>query len=123
MECMKKFIASIKYAMKGIGIYSKERNAKIQISMAVIYSCTALFLDYNFIEWCIVLLCFGLVFTAEAINTAIEYLVDLVSPDYDEKAGKVKDIAAGAVLMSALFVGIVGILLVLNKVMNNGCLN
>ena len=53
-------------------------------------------------------LCFGLVLAAEAFNTAIERLVNLVSPDYHPIAGDVKDIAAGAVLICAVTAALVG---------------
>jgi diacylglycerol kinase (ATP) len=59
-------------------------------------------------EWCIVLLCFGLVLSAEAFNTAIERLVNLVSPDFHPIAGDVKDVAAGAVLICAIASAIIG---------------
>ena len=111
----------MKYALNGIRLYLKERNAKIQISMAIVYSIIAFILEFTYKEWCIVLVCFAMVFTAEAINTAIEHLVDLVSPEYNEKAGKVKDIAAGAVFISAIFTGIIGVLLILNKLFPTGC--
>ena len=49
-------------------------------------------------------------FIAELVNTAVEYLVDLVQPDYHEIAGKVKDLMAGAVLVAALFSVLVGVI-------------
>lgn len=64
-------------------------------------------------EWCIVLICFGLVLAAEAFNTAIERLVNLVSPDYHPIAGDVKDVAAGAVLICAIFAAIIGCIIFL----------
>ena len=117
---MKKFIASMRYALKGIAYYFEERNAKIQVSMAIVYAVIAFSLNFQLIEWCIFLLCCALVFTAEAINTAIEYIVDFISPEHNEKAGKIKDIAAGAVLISALLAGVIGILLILNKLIPVG---
>lgn len=53
-------------------------------------------------EWCAVIGAFALVWTAEIFNTAIEALVDLLSPERRPLAGKVKDLAAGAVLAAAL---------------------
>jgi len=63
------------------------------------------------IEWCIVILCVTLVFAAEAANTAIEYLTDLVSPEYHQLAGKTKDAAAAAVLFAAIGAAITGIII------------
>ncbi len=66
-------------------------------------------------KWIIVLLCAGMVLTAEALNTAIEYVVDLVSPDYHVLAGKAKDVAAAAVLFASVASGIIAILLVADE--------
>jgi diacylglycerol kinase (ATP) len=69
-------------------------------------------------EWCIVTLCFGMVLAAEGFNTAIERLVDLVSPDYHPIAGDVKDIAAGAVLICAIAAAIIGMIVFLPYLLN-----
>ena len=112
---MKKFAKSLGYALKGIQSFLSEPNAKYQLTTAILYTAIGLYLNFNYLEWSISLICFAIVLTAEAMNTAIENLVDLVSPDYHEKAGKVKDIAAGAVLISAIFSAIIGVLLIANK--------
>ena len=62
-------------------------------------------------EWVVVCLCIGLVISAELFNTAIERLVDLVSPQRHPLAGQVKDIAAGAVLVCALAAIAVGLII------------
>ena len=59
---------------------------------------------------------FGLVISLEMVNTAIEIVVDMVSPEYNLKAGHVKDIAAGAVLINAIVAFIVGLLIFLPKI-------
>ena len=61
-------------------------------------------------EWLVILLCFAMVLAAEAF-TAIERLVNLVSPDYHPIAGDVKDIAAGAVLICAIFAALIGLII------------
>src|SRR6476620_7913806 len=53
-------------------------------------------------EWCVVSIAVGLVWMAETFNTALELLVDLVSPEQHPQAGRIKDLAAGAVLAAAL---------------------
>jgi diacylglycerol kinase (ATP) len=53
-------------------------------------------------EWCNVLLCIGMVTAAECFNTAVEYLTDLVQPGHHPVAGKVKDLAAAAVLIASM---------------------
>ena len=59
-------------------------------------------------EWCLLIIAIAIVWIAEAINTAIEIAIDLVSPDYHELAGQSKDVAAGAVLLAAIASAIVG---------------
>lgn len=111
-----KFIRSFGYAVKGIFIAVKEQlNLKVHILALVCVTAAGFFFELSVIEWTIVLLTFGLVLVAEMLNTAIEYLVDFVSPEHHEKAGKVKDVAAGAVLISAIIAGIVGLLIFGNK--------
>ena len=70
----------------------------------------------NILEWGLVELAIGLVLVSELINTAIEWLVDLVSPEYKEKAGSIKDVAAGAVLVAATISVIIGAIVFLPKI-------
>ena len=69
-------------------------------------------------EWIICIVLFGLVITVELINTAIETTVDIVMPEKNEKAKLAKDIAAGAVLVSAIASAIIGIIIFLPKILN-----
>jgi len=62
--------------------------------------------------------CIALVFSMEAANTAIEYLTDLVSPEFHPLAGKAKDAAAAAVLFAAIGSAIVGLIIFLPKVLS-----
>lgn len=66
-------------------------------------------------EWIACAICFGLVISAELINTAIETIVNMVSPERQPLAGKAKDIAAGAVLVAAIFAAIAGTIIFLPK--------
>ena len=75
-------------------------------------------LRINTTEWSIVLILFGLVISLELINTAIENAVDLVTEEYNEKAKNAKDIAAGAVLFSAIIAAIIGFIILLPKIIN-----
>lgn len=107
---MNSFFKSFSYAFNGLKISIRQRNMKIHIACAIAVVALGLYFNITKTEWCILLLCIGGVISLEIINTAIEYLVDLVSPNYNELAGKVKDIAAGAVLLSVIFSAIVGTL-------------
>lgn len=109
MNELKKRIKSFVYAFQGLGSFlKKEHNAWIHCTAIVVVVTAGLHYHITTTEWCIVLLCFGLVLSAEAFNTAIERLVNLVSPDYHPIAGDVKDIAAGAVLICAIASAIIG---------------
>jgi len=106
---IKKRIKSFGYAFQGIGNFiRKEPNAWIHCTAVVVVTSLGLYYGISATEWCIVILCFGLVLMAEAFNTAIERLVDLVSPDFHPLAGTIKDVAAGAVLLGAIASAIVG---------------
>ena len=67
-------------------------------------------------EWCIILLVIGMVLAAELMNSAIEMLTDLASPAYSKKAGRLKDMAAGAVLITAITAVIVGLIIFIPKI-------
>lgn len=69
--------------------------------------------DVTKTEWCLLIGCIGLVVTAEIFNTAIETVVNLVSPHYNPLAGKAKDLAAGAVLAAAITAACVGTIIFL----------
>lgn len=102
-------LKSFVYAGKGIYAFiSKEHNAWIHCTAVVVVTAAGFYFDISKEEWIAIVFCFGLVLAAEAFNTAIEKLVDLVSPEKRPLAGMVKDIAAGAVLICAITAAIIG---------------
>lgn len=104
-----KRLKSFAFAWKGIGSFvRKEHNAWIHCSAIIVVTIAGFLFSITRTEWLIILLCFGIVLAAEAFNTAIERLVNLVSPDYHPIAGDVKDIAAGAVLICATTAAVIG---------------
>lgn len=109
MNELHKRLKSFVYAFQGLGSFlKKEHNAWIHCMAIIVVVSAGLYYHITTTEWCIVLLCFGLVLSAEAFNTAIERLVNLVSPDFHPIAGDVKDVAAGAVLICAIVSAIIG---------------
>ncbi len=86
------------------------RNAKIHVGIALAVITAGLCLPISRTEWAILVLTIGTVIAAEAVNTAIETVVDLASPSYHELARRVKDVAAGAVLMLAITAIVIGLL-------------
>ncbi len=104
---------SFLYAIRGIKTaVAGERNIKIMIAAFVVMIAVALWLQFDALSWILMLLSSGCVLAAELLNTAIEEVVDLVSPSMNEKAGRAKDIAAGAVLALSIAAGIIGIILI-----------
>ncbi len=115
---IKKRIQSFSYAIKGIfSALHSEANMRIHIFMMCAVIFTGALLDISLHEWIACLICFGMVITAEMFNTAIECIVDLVSPNTHPLAGRAKDIAAGAVLVTAIMAAGVGICIFLPKVL------
>ena len=106
-----KRMRSFGFAFKGIFILIKnEPNAKVHILAAVLVIFAGIYFRISNLEWLAVIICIGSVLGAEAINSAVEDLVDIVSPERSSKAGRIKDLAAGAVLVtsiSALAVGVI----------------
>lgn len=70
-----------------------------------------LFLGLSRVDWLFLLLAIALVLVAEMLNSAVEVVVDLVSPDFHPLAGRAKDVAAGAVLLAALHAVVAGVLI------------
>ncbi|WP_257667372.1 diacylglycerol kinase family protein [Parapedobacter tibetensis] len=92
-----------------------ESNFKIHLASALVVVVLGLWLELSASDWRWVVLCIALVFILELLNTAIETLVDLASPAYHPLAKKAKDIAAGAVLVAAIFAVIVGAIIFVPK--------
>ena len=105
------------YALKGISVLiSKQVNFRIHLFAVIAVILGGIILDVSLMEWIILILCMGLVLMLEALNTAIEYTIDLVSPGYHELAGKIKDISAAAVLIAALTSALIGLIIFIPKI-------
>lgn len=119
MEKLKKRINSFQYAGRGIRtVFGTETNMKIHICIAIVVLIAGFTFKISATEWIACLLCIGLVVGMEMVNTAIENIVDMVSPNYHPLAGKAKDIAAGAVLICAIISVIIGLLVFGPKILN-----
>lgn len=105
-------IRSFGFAIQGIAATVKSQmNFRIHLIAAICVITAGFILNINSMEWVVIILTIGMVLALEAINTAIEHLVDLVSPTHHEIAGKAKDIAAGAVLIGAIAAAAIGIII------------
>lgn len=115
----RKRIASFRYAFNGIRLLiQKEHNAWIHCFAAICVLITGFFFGLSSTEWIAISIVIGAVFAAEAINSSIEALADLVSPDYNEAIKKTKDLAAGAVLILAIAAATVGLIIFIPKIGN-----
>jgi diacylglycerol kinase len=104
-------LRSVKCALHGIRIMvTSQHNARIHGAATVAVIGVGLLLRLSASEWCWIVLAIVAVWMAEALNTAFELLTDVASPTFHPVAGKAKDVAAGAVLLSAVGSIIIGLL-------------
>ncbi|MBC8054776.1 MAG: diacylglycerol kinase family protein [Sphingobacteriaceae bacterium] len=117
---MKKFLKGFIYAGKGvIYAFSTQINFKFHTFSALIVIALGWYFKLNLNEWLWIATAIGLVVVAELFNTALEVLVDLVSPDYNVKAGIVKDLASAGVLLTAILSAIIGLCVFVPKVLEH----
>ncbi|MCX6705646.1 MAG: diacylglycerol kinase family protein [Candidatus Woesebacteria bacterium] len=113
---MKHIVKSFKYAFEGIKeAFKSERNMKVHFSLMILTIILGIVLKLSSIEWAILTITIGLVLILEFINTSLEQIVDIVSPEKQEKARIAKDVAAAGVLISAIVSVLVGIFLFVPK--------
>lgn len=107
---------SFAYAFKGLGIFFRsEVHARVHLLAMVLTSLAGYYYKISTNEWLVLCLFFAIIIALEIVNTAIEKLVDLVSPDYNKLAGQVKDLASGAVLWASFFAVIAAIIIFFPK--------
>jgi diacylglycerol kinase (ATP) len=113
---MNKFIRGFGYAFKGLAHACRTQiNFRVHLFCAVVAVLLGYVLHISGAEWLWIIACIGLVLFAELFNTAVELLVDLVSPEYNQKAGHIKDMCAAAVLVSAGMALVIGAIIFLPK--------
>ncbi|MFC2102420.1 diacylglycerol kinase family protein [Bacteroidota bacterium] len=114
---MKKRILSFKYAFRGlVHLLKGEPNAWIHLVAAIGVIIAGILFRISTVEWLAIAFAIGFVFCAELFNSAIETLVDKVSPEQHPLAGKTKDLAAGAVLIAAITALVIGLVVFVPKV-------
>lgn len=106
------FRKSFLFAFQGLkAALRSERTIKVMAGMGAAAVVAGLVVGLDATSWCVLLLCCGCVLGAELMNTAVETVVDLVSPEYHPLAGRAKDVAAAAVWTLCAFVAVVGVIL------------
>lgn len=110
-------LKSVGFAFKGAVLLLKtEASIKIQFTLGVIVTIAGFYYNISNTEWLIQLLAIGLVMSAEGMNTAIEAIADFIHPEHHKKIGLIKDIAAGAVFIAAIFTSIIGFIIYIPKI-------
>lgn len=104
-------VRSFSYAIRGIVVMLRsQQNAWIHACATVAACFAGLLFGLSRSEWCWIVLALLAVWTAEAFNTALEFLTDVAAPEFHPTAGHAKDVAAGAVLIAAIGAAVIGVL-------------
>lgn len=118
MESKHNLSESFKFAFEGIKVaVIKGRNFRIQIILAILATILGITLKISVTEWLDIAIIITLVLILELINTSIEAIVDLVSPQIQEKAKIAKDVAAAAVLVASIGSVVIGSLIFIPKLL------
>ena len=105
-----KFIAGFGYAFAGLWYaFRTQRNVRVHITIAILAIVLGIVLHISAVEFAMIFVAITGVFIAEMFNTVLEICVDLASPEYHPLAKIAKDVAAGAVLLSAMLASVIGL--------------
>lgn len=111
-------IKSFKHAINGLKIlFREEHNARVHLFVAVLVVIAGFVFEISITEWMMITFAIGLVITTEIFNSTIEKTADFVSPERNEKIKVIKDLAAGAVLVSTITAVIIGLFIFLPKLL------
>ena len=109
-------LKSISFALKGAyKLITTEHSIMIQFSIGILLVIAGFYFHISREEWMIQTLAFGLVLGIESLNTAVEKIADFIHPEFHERIGFIKDIAAGAVMFTAIASIVVGLLIYVPK--------
>lgn len=113
---LRKRLKSFRFAFNGIRLLViREHNAWIHCFIAVCVIVIGCLVGLSATEWIVITMAIGMVLAAEAFNSSIEALADLVSPGYNEAIKRTKDLAAGAVLILAIASSVIGLVIFIPK--------
>ena len=119
MKGHKKRGIGLRYALNGIKeAFVHERNIRIHLIATILVVSAGVFFSLTAVEWLFVLFAIQLVIITELINSTIERMIDYFKPELHPKAKVIKDMAAGSVLIAALFSVIIGMIIFLPKLLN-----
>jgi diacylglycerol kinase (ATP) len=110
-------LKSVSFAFKGaVKLITTEHSIMVQFSIGILLTFAGFYFEISTTEWLFQTLAIGLVMSVEGLNTAVEKIADFIHPNYDEKIGFIKDIAAGAVLFAAITAVIIGLIIYIPKI-------
>jgi diacylglycerol kinase (ATP) len=105
-------VRSFRHAIRGVvRMLRSQHNAWIHAAATVVVIGAGLWFHVSWADWCWIVLALSIVWTAEALNTAFEFLADAASPQFHPLVRDAKDVAAGAVLITALAAAIIGVII------------
>jgi diacylglycerol kinase len=111
------FKRSFLFALQGFRTaVNQERNIKVMLLCALFAVILGIIVRLDLVSWAVVFVCCGIVLAAELVNTAIETVVDLVSPEFHPLAGRAKDIGAAASWTLCVFVALAGACVYVNAI-------
>ncbi len=114
----KKRLQSFSFAINGLKVLVREEpNARIHLAASILVIFLGVLMSLTTFDWIAIWICIGLVLGTEIFNTAMENLCNHISPEKNELIGKVKDLSAAAVLVTAVISLVVGALIFLPKIM------
>jgi diacylglycerol kinase (ATP) len=109
-------LKSVGFAVKGaFKLITTEHSVMVQFTLSIIMIIAGFYFDIDRYEWMMQILAFGLVLGIESLNTAVEKIADFVHPEFHDRIGFIKDIAAGAVMFAALAAIAIGLLIYVPK--------
>lgn len=109
-------LKSMGFALKGaVKLITTEHSVMVQFSLGIALTIAGFFFNITATEWMFQILAIGLVLSIEGLNTAVEKIADFIHPDYSQRIGFIKDIAAGAVFFAAMAAITIGLIIYLPK--------
>lgn len=111
------FLAGFVHALRGLTAAARQRNFRVELAAAALVLLAGWHWRVSAGEWALLILCIFWVLGMEAMNTAVETLADRVSREHDSLIGLTKDLAAAAVLLSALASALIGLIVFLPHLM------
>ena len=110
-------LKSMGFALQGaIKLITTEHSVMVQFSLGILVSIAGFIFNISHEEWLIQTLAIGLILSVEGLNTAVEKIADFIHPDYHERIGFIKDIAAGAVFFAAMTAIALGLMIYIPKI-------